>query len=74
MHCQGKYDKHNQPDSWDNLHRCMRCGRKLPTTSGKCGVCDDRECDMFNPAFKQKEVDDGERIPHDQQEGPEWED
>lgn len=53
MHCQGKYDKHNQPDSWDNLHRCQRCGRGLPLASGHCGVCDDRDLDLFTSGFKE---------------------
>lgn len=50
--CQRKYDASTQPDSWDNLHRCMRCGRRLPIASGNCGICDDRERGLFKPAFE----------------------
>ena len=51
LHCQRKYDRHNQPDSWDNLHRCARCGRRLAIASEDCGICDGDECGHFSPAF-----------------------
>lgn len=43
QHCQGKYDRHNQPDSWDNMHRCVRCGQRLSVSDGDCDICDDGE-------------------------------
>ena len=37
MHCQHKYERFNQPDSWDNQMKCMRCGRDKPVKD--CRIC-----------------------------------
>ena len=50
LHCQRAYTKHEQPDSWDNVHRCDRCGRRGPFPVSTCTICDGAERGHFRPA------------------------
>lgn len=37
--CQAMYTRDKQPDSWDNLHKCMHCDRVLAEAFGECRKC-----------------------------------
>lgn len=54
--CQRTFAPEEQPDSWENLHRCRRCSRKVSLVGSDCGICEDTESGLFNPTFPQKEL------------------
>ena len=41
--CQGKYNHKTQPDSWENMHICKKCGSSFPFLAEGCVDCKDLE-------------------------------
>jgi len=38
--CQRKYTPDAQPDSWINIHRCIKCGKRSTVENDICRDCD----------------------------------
>ena len=41
LRCQGLYIAEEQPDSWENMHKCKVCGKDFPFIFEGCLRCQD---------------------------------